>query len=90
MATGTTVLPNTPTPGAPRRLRTKTACPPQQSLLAPLQLGLDAATDQQRQVYLVTLPFPRQPHACLSGPSRANRVYALVVRGGAFQVCFVL
>ena len=63
-----TVLPITPAPGTWRRLRTKTAWPPQRSLLAPVQLGGDTPTDQQRQVYLVTLPFPRQQRAGLSGP----------------------
>ena len=68
MATGTTVLPITTTPGPWRRLRTKTARPPQCSLLAPVQLGGDAPTEQQRQVYLVTLPFPRQHRTGLSRP----------------------
>jgi hypothetical protein len=68
MATGATVLPINPTPGTWRRLSTKTTWPPQRSLPAPAQLGGDAPTGQQRQVYLVTLPFPRQQRAGLSGP----------------------
>ena len=63
MAASRTVLPLAPPAGTCRRLRTKTTWPPQLSLPAPVLLDDDAPTDQQRQAYLVTLPFPQQQRA---------------------------